>query len=419
MILYFVLHSWLRTKISMNKSIYGLAKGRRILWRKLQNSISKTPALKSVVEFPLDKLPIISYSQMREDVKQWNSCGITHSQAITAANEVESGGRGKIINTIVAGYSTGTSGKRGIFLSSSKERAIYLGQNIAKFLSLKLIFNRPRILLFLRANSKLYSDSGNLSFIKFGYFPLSLSAKDKFLAFKKFNPSILIAPSHVLVEITKEKISRRDSLNIPDRCFYGAEPMSDNERDWIHNNLGIRPDPIYQATEGFIGASCKFGRLHLNEDNLEITFKAIKGTSGGQIIVTDLLRETQPIVNVELDDFIELDEKNCQCGFSGRVILPVCGRVSDLWHFDERIITPRQITSIIESVIDPPLGWSIVGSSSKINLFLENSITDIIAKEIIKKLKKLLMLECPIRVTYLEDLAIGPKRQRVRWESEK
>ena len=42
---------------------------------------------------------------------------------------------------------------------------------------------------------------------------------------------------------------------------WGAEPMGVLERDWIGAALGVHPDPIYQATEGFLGAACPEGVL--------------------------------------------------------------------------------------------------------------------------------------------------------------
>jgi putative adenylate-forming enzyme len=405
-----ILQSWCATRRSLAQSQADLQRRRCRLWGALQGTLSRTPALASYSGRSLAEFPVVSSADIRADIGQWNSAGISHDAAHLAAARAETGGSGEVLPGIIAGYSTGTSGKRGIFLANERERAIYLGQSAAKLLPLKVMLG-GRIMLFLRANSRLYSDSEGSGLLRFCYGPLSLTSQEKLDAVNAFKPTVLVAPSHVLLELALAGY-RQTSLM---RCFYGAEPMGEEEREWIAGCIGVKPNPIYQATEGFLGYSCADGQLHLNEDSLEFELAPVPGTPGHQIIVTDLLRKTQPIVRVKLDDYIELEQKPCSCGFAGRTVRPVSGRVQNLWRFRDRVITPEQVTSTLEKSLGASRKWQAVASRDNVHLRLELSIPNELAQRAAQILARSLRLECPIEIDSISDNDILSKRHRVLW----
>lgn len=403
---YHIFHSWLDTHIARQKSADDLMRRRKMLWSKLQPAIAKTPALMHLSGQSLDKFPILSPMQIRDDIGRWNSCSISHEAAHMAAQDAEKGGNGEIRKNIIAGYSTGTSGTRGVFLTSQKERALHLGQSIARLFPLSTL-PKARIMLFLRANSRLYNDSKLFSL---KYCPLTLSLREKLLAIAQYRPTILIAPPHILAELANASVN----IEHLSHCFYGAEPMGDTECDWITKKLGIRPSPIYQATEGFLGSACRYGHLHLNEDSIEVEFSAVNGTSGFQITVTDLLRKTQPVIRVQLDDYIELDNHPCVCGFTGKIIRPVAGRVRDIWRYPDKFITPREITALLEDALLPSTAWKAVGSPHAIQLHVPLATANANVQDAVKKLKDLVPLKCQVHVSELT-VSTAPKRHRIEW----
>lgn len=399
---YYAFDSWLRTRRAQHESAAQLAARRERLWRTLQSAIAKTPALKHLAEQPLSSFPVQSPLQLREDIGLWNSCGIDHAAAHAAAQSAERGEKALLPHGISAGYSTGTSGTRGLFLASPRERAIYLGQALAKLLPLKHVLG-ARILLFLRANNSLYNEGGLLSLI---YCPLTATATEKQRVAEHVNPTILIAPSHILAELA----ARRVKLPALTHCFYGAEPMGEAECALITDVLGIRPHPIYQATEGFLAAPCRNGRLHLNEDSLNIEWEPVENTAGHQLIVTDLQRHTQPIIRVRMDDFIERDERPCDCGFAGATIYPVAGRTQDIWRFGQHVLTPRNITELLETHLSAEQEWKVIGSHNSIQLHLAPTIANEAAQRAATALSRL----APVHITELSAQPIV-KRRRVEW----
>lgn len=384
----------------------GFVRRRAHLWQRLQPALRRTPAFQPFAGGKLSDFPVITPLQMREDYQAYNSMGFSDHGLRAMAARSEAGAPVHLSDP-VAGYSTGTSGTRGVFLASEAERARYLGQSIARLLPSAAMMIGARIVLFLRANSALYSDvHGSLSHFK--YFPLEGPLQDRVRKLEDFSPSILIAPSHVLAGLAERGVK----LGKLRRCFYGAEPMGEAERAWIEGRLGVRPDPIYQATEGFLGAACSMSRLHLNDHDLEIELHPVAGTAGFQPIVSDMHRSSQPIVRVMLDDFVETDDQICPCGFAGRTILPPQGRVDDLWRFPGRVLTPGMVVNAMEDILGPQTHWHAQAAPTGIRLFAERSGT---APGLAEALKTKLQLAVPVHVVAEAPVSPFPKRRRVRW----
>lgn len=404
------LHSWLTTQYALRLDRTALEHRQRRLWNALLSTLQKTPALANFAGRALEDFPVTVPDQMRTCFKDWNSLGISDETAHIAAQNAEQGGDGEVLPDVIAGYSTGTSGARGLFLASGEERAIYLGQSLAKLLPLNSIWKGVRIMLFLRANSKLYSSGNRSGPFQFMYCPLSLSLEEKKGIIEGFKPTILIAPSHVLNELAGMSLEMPSLL----RCYSGSEPMGKLEREWIEERIGIRPDPIYQATEGFLGAACKYGRLHLNEDSFIFELDAVKDTDGYQLIATDLFRRSQPIVRVKLDDYIELDYCSCPCGFVGRTIKPIAGRVQNLWRYEGKTITPDKVTHCLEKALGAQTKWKARGSLSSVVLYLESVVPNNTANYAARCLTDDLKLNYPVLIESLK-IQASTKRQRVEW----
>jgi putative adenylate-forming enzyme len=409
--------SLMRTHCLMRASSQGLARHRARLWRRFQPTLAATPALKPHLGADLAEIPIVTPDIIRADYGRWNALGLTHQQLHAAAEANEAAGHGEMLNGVTCGYSTGTSGQRGLFIASAAERADYVGQSLARLLPLGALLRRQRIALVLRAGNNLYTDVDKAKRIAFAHFPLTLSDVALVSQMQAWQPTILIAPAHKLALFAKAQEAGRLHLSDMRHCFFGSEPMGNLERDWIGTAMGVRPDPIYQATEGFLAGACRFGRLHLNEHSLMISKRPIAGTMGWQPIVTDLRRTSQPIVNVCLDDFLEDDDRGpCPCGYAGRIILPVMGRVSDIWRFGELAITPRQISDAMESLIGAKMAWQAYGSPHLVTLHLDADLSDTDKAAIANGLAHRLALPCSVQVSGQPPNLPAPKRRRIFWE---
>ncbi len=401
--------SWLATRLAMGRSAGGLARRRAGLWSALQPAIGRTPALAAFAGGPLSAVPITDVPTLRADYGRWNSLGCSHEEIHAAALEAETGGAGEVRPGVVAGYSTGSGGVRGVFLASGAERADYIGQILARLLPLRSLLAPMRLALMLRANSRLYSDSASRK-RAFLHLPLEQSPDDALRALAGFSPTILIAPASRLVWLATEVSEGRLALPALSRLFYGAEPMGEAERAWVGDVLGVRQDPIYQATEGFVGAACAKGALHLNEHGLEIELKPVAGTEGFRPVLTDLRRTSQPIVRVRTDDYLELEPGGCGCGYAGRVIRPVMGRVSDIWRFAERVVTPNQLSAAMDDLLAPTIPWQALATPDHVELRLGGAAPEGLAEQ----LRARLSLPVPVVLSEAPPDPPAPKRVRMR-----
>ncbi|WP_086608649.1 hypothetical protein [Erythrobacter donghaensis] len=403
-----IIAAWLRTKVAMRRSPAALARGRARAWARLQPALARCPALSEHAGRPLEAFPITDIADLRRDYGAWNSLGLADS-ALRAMADAAEAGEVAPPDALSAGWSTGSGGgARGLFLASPEERAEYVGQSLARLLPASALLRRQRIALHLRAGNALYSDAGR-GRIAFSHVPLSASLVETIATLEAFAPTILIAPPFRLLALAEAGLSLPSLRHL----FCGSEPISAAERTLIAARLGQAPHAIWQATEGFLGAECAVGRLHLNDHVLAVELEPVPHTPGFRPIITDLMRRSQPIVRLRGDDYLELDPRPCPCGFAGRVIRPIEGRVTDLWPGALGTVTPPQIVAAVEAVLGADWRWQAVGETTRATLRVAPDCPAALAQHAASALAA----AAARPVTTLHDLPewAGPKRRKVVW----
>ena len=379
------------------------------LWRAMTPVIARTPAIRDLAGRPLADFSILSPDVLRDAFDDWNTFGLTRPATEAAALAAETGGSGEVRPGIVAGFSTGSSGRRGLFVTSAAERAGWIGHILARLLAVDALLRPTRIALCLRADNRLYGDVGGAGPFRFLFVGLEVPAPERFERLRAFAPDVLIAPPQVLADL-----ARRTNRQWPLRhLFYGAEPMGEAERGWIGRAVGARPDPIYQATEGFLGAACRLGILHLNEDVLIIERETVPGTTRFLPIVTDLRRTTQPMIRVRLPDLLEPLSAPCPCGSPLTAVHPVEGRLEDLWRWPGSVICPREVESAVTAALGPEPDWRAVASPSGITVEADPDRIET-AKASVEALLAAANLCLPV-IGGGPPRQDGVKRRRVRW----
>lgn len=404
-----IVASWLRTRRAMSLTKEGLARHRLKQWAKLQPALARTPALARFARKPIEAFPVTPVNALRRDYGAWNSLGLRDKDLCQMADASEMGRQPADIS---AGWSTGTSGSaRGLFVATGAERADYIGQSLARLLTFSALLRSQRLALHLRASNALYSDAAR-GRLRFHHFSIEVPIAETAEALSGYAPTILIAPPSRLIALATMGIALPSLRHL----FFGSEPMSSTERDLVTAHFGISPRSIWQATEGFLGADCAEGRLHLNDHSLEIELQPVTGTHGFRPIITDLRRRSQPIVRVAGDDYIELGEQGCSCGFAGRVIRPIEGRVQDIWRLATHCITPPQVVAAVEQVLLPELRWQASADARGITLAVGPKCPAELAVQAGAMLQQLTGLEPLLR----HDLPewSGPKRSKVVWRDD-
>lgn len=273
--------------------------------------------------------PLIDKKEMMAHFDALNTVGVNKEDALHVAMAAEKS-RDFLpqINEITIGMSSGTSGHRGLFIVSAKERYQWVGSLLAKILKKSLI-KRQKIALFLRVNSSLY-ESLNNGAIKFSFFDMIQPVPSYINQLNTLNPDILIAPPSVLRQLATLKQHALLAIS-PEQIYSAAEVLDPIDREYIERAFAQTIGQIYQATEGFLGITCKQGNLHLNEDLLHIEKHYLdKDKRKFNPIITDFSRTSQPILRYILNDILTESETLCPCGSANLVISMIEGRCDDL-----------------------------------------------------------------------------------------
>lgn len=233
---------------------------------------------------------------------------------------------------VAVGLSSGTSGNTGVFLASERERAAWAGAVLGRALP-RGLFSRggpQRIAFFLRANSPLYEATRSRR-IRFEFFDLLKPWPEHFARLRALQPTVLVAPPSALRLVAEAREAGELSLPAPEGVISVAEVLEAHERAVIERVFGQTVHQVYQATEGFLAATCRCGVLHLNEDALIVEKRWIDASTGRFVpILTDLYRRTQPIVRYELNDILIARRTPCPCGSVLQALDAIEGRADDL-----------------------------------------------------------------------------------------
>jgi putative adenylate-forming enzyme len=281
----------------------------------------------------LEAFPVMKKELFMHNFDDINTRGIKKADALKLALEAEeSRDFSKTLNSITVGLSTGTSGNKGLFLAGEKERAKWVAAVIHRVIGISI---RPKkIAFFLRANSKLY-ESANSRLLKFNFFDLMNDHDSNFNRLVGLNADILVAQPSALLKIAS---SFTESRKIPtfEKVISVAEVLNDTDRAYLEKAFKLTLSEVYQCTEGFLACSCKYGKLHFNEDYLIIEKEYIDKENTRYLpVITDLYRQTQPIIRYKLDDIL-VEGGTCACGNRFEVIDRIEGRADDVIRLTDK-----------------------------------------------------------------------------------
>lgn len=280
----------------------------------------------------IPELPIINKRIMMENFDELNTVKIKKSEAFSVAFKAEeTRDFTPVLNKIIVGLSSGTSGNRGLFLISPAEKMKWVGMILAKILP-GSIFSKYKIAFFMRANSNLYTSVEKSPRIEFKFFDLLLNFEENIRNLDTFQPDILVAPSRALRFIAEEQQKKHLSIN-PKKIISVADVLDPSDERFIRNTFQQTIHQVYQCTEGFLAATCHKGMLHLNEDIVHIEKEWVDELQGRFVpIITDFTRSAQPIVRYRLDDILVESKLSCDCGSMGLCLERIEGRCDDVLY---------------------------------------------------------------------------------------
>lgn len=268
---------------------------------------------------------------MMEHFEELNTVGIQPQEAMEVALAGErSRDFSPTINGVSVGLSSGTSGHRGIFLSTPTEQTLWAANVCAKLLPRGKLFGN-RIAFFLRADNNLYH-AVNGRLLRYEYFDTFAEIPEHIKRLHSYQPTILVAPPSILLRLAKEV--RKGNLKInPIKIISVAEILEDADKEYIKKAFAQKViHQVYQATEGFLACTCEYGNLHFNEDGILLQ-KHYLDENRFYPVITDLYRTSQPMIRYELNDILVESKLPCPCGSVFTRIERIEGRADDIFLF--------------------------------------------------------------------------------------
>jgi putative adenylate-forming enzyme len=310
--------------------------------------LARSPFYRQYVGSPLEEYPIVDKAITTDAFDQINTRGLSRDQLMALALRAETTRDfAPLYQGFAVGLSSGTSGQRGLFVTSRRERQLYAGTILAKGLP-GSILERHRIALLLRANNPLY-EAAHTSRIAYAFFDLKLPLEDVLDALQAYRPTILIGPPQTLRLVAEAQMSGRVHLALR-KIVAGAEVLETTDARIIQHAFGVEVAQVYQAAEGFLGISCICGTLHLNEDFIIFERQWVDRAARCFVpLVTDFTRSTQPIVRYKLDDVLVEREDRCPCGSVLTGLERIAGRTDDILFLPRR--TDGQLVPVLPDFV--------------------------------------------------------------------
>jgi len=276
------------------------------------------------------QFPLLDKATMMKNLADLLTRDIDLSEAFDVAKNAEvTRDFSPRIGDLSIGFSSGTSGSRGVHIVSDKEAGNWAGFMLARGLGGNII-GKHHVALFLRANSNNYGTIGSKR-IKFSFFDLLKPMEQLQKEVEMANPTELIAPPSVLRYLADNNCK----IN-PKRIISAAEVLDPIDEKIISEYFSQIVHQFYTSTEGEIAATCELGTLHLNESIMHIGKQWVDEENGlFQPILTDFMRTTQPIIRYLQNDILVLQKEGCKCGDARTAISQVMGRSDDVFYLQK------------------------------------------------------------------------------------
>jgi putative adenylate-forming enzyme len=275
---------------------------------------------------PFEAWPIVDKEIALANFGVMNAHGIGSDEAWRAAEQgLRRANSSGCVAGLTVGTSTGTSGNRGLFIVSERERRLWLGSILARTLP-DFPFAAHRVAVMLATGNALYDTSRQSRRLSFAFFDIRDGVRPHFGRLEAFRPDTIVASPKVLRFLAENGCAIR-----PQRIFAGGEVLDPLDSDPVTACFGVAPRSIYQATEGFLGVACPLGTIHLNDDDMIFEREAVAGHPDRFVpIITDLRRTSQAMIRYRLNDILIPATSPCRCGSLLTPIARIEGRCDDV-----------------------------------------------------------------------------------------
>ena len=256
---------------------------------------------------------------------------------------------------------------------------------------------------------------------------------------KDFGTTVLHAiPSYAsrIFEVMKEEgVDPRKDTQLRVLCI-GAEPHSEEQRQRIEQNLGVKAYNSYGISEMMgpgVAFECKEQNgLHIWEDYFiveiidPVTLKPLPEGELGELVITTINREAMPLLRYRTRDLTRILPGECPCGRHHKRLARLQGRSDDMMILKGVNIFPIQIEKILlgfkELSTDYLITLETVDSNDimTIEVELNQMFTDdynllkSLEREITRQLKDEILITPRVRLVPKGSLPVSDEKKAVR-----
>ena len=182
---------------------------------------------------------------------------------------------------------------------------------------------------------------------------------------------------------------------------FGAEPWSEEMRQHIEELLGIDAMNIYGLTEiagPGVAFECKEKHgMHINEDHViaeiidPVTEEQLPPGTPGELVLTTITKEGQPMIRYRTHDICTLDDTPCSCGRTTIRMGRITGRTDDMLVIRGVNVFPSQIESVLVGVngVAPHYMLIVDRVNSTDTLEVQVELTDEMFSDSVSKIEKI------------------------------
>lgn len=285
----------------------------------LSQSVPRVPAFAGAHFARLGDAPLLDKATMMAGFEHYNRICLTAEEGWDIFESRAPQRRGYSV-----GASTGTSGNRGLYVISERERFLWLGVMLSRALP-NILVRSERVAVMLPQASRLYDAANESRRLVLQFFDLAGGVERLFRPVSAFAPTVVVAPPRVLRALAEADVDLS-----PRHVFSGGEVLDDIDRALIEARFQCRVRQIYMATEGLFAVSCIEGGLHLIEDHIAFETLTVPGsTKHVNPVITDFSRGTQIMLRYQMNDIVSFGTQTCPCGSVHRTLASIAGRLDD------------------------------------------------------------------------------------------
>ncbi|GHO71907.1 hypothetical protein KSC_107990 [Ktedonobacter sp. SOSP1-52] len=280
----------------------------------------------------------------------------------------------RFLGKYLVATTSGTSGRRGIFLQDKRTMAVQsaLSPREASGLGasdlVRLLTHGGRMALVIATSGHFLGAAGSIRVSKDNaqyrkrvrLFSVRTPLAELVAQLNQFRPTLLFGYASEIVLLTGEQEAGRLHIN-PVLVQAGAETLPASEFNRIARAFHAKVSTAYAATEcSFLCSCCDQGWYHVNNDwvvfePVDADYQPVPpGTQSHTVLVSNLANRVQPILRYDLGDSILQRPDPCPCGN----LLPairVQGRVADMLTFptesgEQVSIAPLMFGSLIDGL---------------------------------------------------------------------